>query len=263
MRKLLLLLIGFAIGCATTSPPPDFSHAQLRIDRLLKEIYLPEYAARLERVSLRVAGYPNDRKLAEDERLRPRLETQLAPDAVVADVVRRVSESFDEPAVAQLERFSESATGRRVHEAAHAPYSWFSRLGYRTFGGPTEEPLERVNLARKLDELTLSSQTTGNLYLRIHEAIVRWYEARMPMNPEQSDKVGGIDGLLAREREAVEAAAAQHTVPFMLYAFSDLSTPELDEYVALVESPAGQWYSKAVREALIETIDRRSQAIQR
>jgi hypothetical protein len=30
-----------------------------------------------------------------------------------------------------------------------------------------------------------------------------------------------------------------------------------------VESPAGQWYTKAVREALIETIDRRCEAIRR
>lgn len=57
--------------------------------------------------------------------------------------------------------------------------------------------------------------------------------------------------------------ALRHGIPFTLYAFSDLSTPDLAEYVAFVESPAGQWYSKAVREALVETIDRRCEPIQR
>jgi hypothetical protein len=92
-------------------------------------------------------------------------------------VVRRVSESFDGPAVDQTERFAESQTGRRVHEAASAPYSWFSRLGYRIFGGPDPESPERVTLARKLDELTVSSKTAIELYMRVYEAIVRWYEA--------------------------------------------------------------------------------------
>ena len=261
---LLLLLVGIAVGCATARPPsPDLSPEQRRIDRLLVEIHLPEYAGRLEAAALRVAGHPDDIDLAEDLRLRPRIEKQLAPDAVVSDVVRSVSESFDEAAVSQIERFGASAVGRRVHEASGAPYSWLSRLGYRIFGAPDREPRERVALARRLDELTLSSQTTVELYLRVYEAMVRWYLVRGFVDLEENEAVGGIGGLLARERRRVEAIGEQHGVPFTLYAFSDLSTPELAEYVALVESPAGQWYAKAVREALIETIDRRCEEIRR
>ncbi|HEY8152779.1 MAG TPA: hypothetical protein VII72_01485 [Myxococcota bacterium] len=260
---LLLLPVGLAVGCATSPPPPELSPAQRRIERLLVELHLPEYAGRLEHAALSVAGHPEDGDLADDVRLRPRIETQLAPDAVVSDVVRRVSESFDETAVAELERFGESPAGRRVHAASAAPYSWFSRLGYRIFGAPSDESPERVALARKLDERTLSSRATTDLYLRIYEAIVRWYAARAAMDPEESAAVGGIDGLLARERERADAVAAQHGVPFTLYAFSDLSTSEIEEYLAVVESPAGQWFVKSVREALAETIDLRSQAISR
>jgi hypothetical protein len=261
---LLIFPVGIAVGCTTARPPaPDLSPEQRRIHRLLVEIYLPEYARRLEAAALRVAGYPDDIDLAEDQRLRPRLEAQLAPDAVFSDVVRRVSEAFDEPAVAQIERFGASPVGRRVHEASGAPYSWLSRLGYRIFGAPDRERPERVALATRLDQLTLSSQTTVELYLRVYEAMVRWYLARGFVDLEENEAVGGIGGLLARERRRVEAIAAQHGVPFTLYAFSDLSTPELAEYLALVESQAGQWYAKAVREALIETIDRRCEAIRR
>jgi len=261
---LRIVPVGIAVGCATAPPPsPEFSPAQRRIDRLLVEIHLPDYAQRLEAAALRVAGYPDDLDLAEDLRLRPRIETQLAPDAVVSDVVRRVSESFDEPAVAQIERFGASPVGRRVHEASGAPYSWLSRLGYRIFGASDREPPERVALARRLDELTLSRQTTVELYMRVYEAMVRWYLVRGFVDLEENEAVGGIGGLLARERKRVEAIGAQHGVAFTLYAFSDLSTSELAEYVALVESPVGQWYSKAVREALTETIDRRCEAIRR
>jgi len=261
---LLVLLIGIAVGCATSPPPsPDFTPAQRRIDRLLVEVHLPQFVGRLEGSALRVAGNPNDAHLAEELRLRPSIETQLAPEAVVPDVVRRVSESFDEPAVEQIERFAESDLGRKVHEASGAPYSWWSRLGYRIFGASDLPLLDRVALARRLDELTLSRETTIELYLRVYESVVRWYQARAFVDPEESKAVGGIDELLARERERVEAIGAQHSISFLLYAFSDLSTPEFAEYVALIESPAGQWYAKAVREALVETIDRRCDAIQR
>jgi hypothetical protein len=260
---LLLVPIGFAIGCATApAPPPDYTPAQLRVHRLLSGIYLRQYVERIETVSLRRAGKPPDGELPREDRIRQRIQTQLAPDAVVSDVVRRISESFDEPSVEQIERFGESAVGRKVREAAGVPYSAFSRLGYRIFGGPTDNPPERVALVRKLDELTQWSQTSTDLYLRVYGAIVRWYDAVHPMSPERSASLGGVDGLVAREREQMEAISAQHAIPFTLYAFSDLSTPDLAEYVAVVESPAGQWYTKAVREALTETIDRRAAAIE-
>jgi hypothetical protein len=260
----LVPLVGISAGCATApAPSPAYTAEQLRIDRLLEELHLPDYAGSLQRAALRVAGHPEDGQLAQDQRLRPRLETQLASDAVVSDVVRRVAESFDEPAVAQIERFAASDLGREVHEASGAPYSWFSRLGYRIFGAPDPESPQRVELARRLDELTVSTQTTIQLYMRIYESIVRWYEARGFVDPQESEAVGGIDELLTNERKRVEAIGAQHSLHFTLYAFSDLSTPELAEYVALIESAAGQWYAKAVREALVETIDRRTQAIQR
>jgi hypothetical protein len=264
MRRLLILVaVAMAIGCATPAPEPELSPSQQRVGRLLASLYLPQYVERLETVSLRRAGKPPDRKLPREERIRQRIMTQLAPDTVVSDVVRRVSESFDESAIAQIERFGETPVGRSVHEASGVPYSAFSRLGYRIFGGPTDSPPERVALVRKLDEITLWSRTSTDLYLRVFDAIVRWYQARYPMAPEVSAAVGGVDGLSAREREEAEAQMAQHSIPFTLYAYSDLSTPELAEYVAFVESPAGQWCTKTLRAALIETIELRSQAIER
>ncbi len=265
LRTLLLVVAGgIAVGCATAPPPSaDLSPAQRRIVRLLVEQHLPQYIGSLERAALRVAGHPTDGHLEQDLRLRPRIETELASDAVVSEVARRVSESFDEPAVAQIEHFGESRVGRRVHEASGAAYSRLSRLGYRIFGAPNGEHAERVALVRKLDELTASRQTTIDLYLRVYESMVRWYQARGFVDLEENDAVGGIGGLLARERKRVEAIGEQHGVPFTLYAFSDLSTPEIEEYAALIESPAGQWYVKAVREALLATIDRRCEAIGR
>lgn len=260
----LLAPVGFAVACATApAPSPDYTPEQHRIDRLLRGSYLPQYAERLERSVLRVAGHPVDRKLADDERLRLRIEKELAPDAVVADIVRRVSASFDESAVAELERFQESPTGRRLHEASDAPYSWLSQTGYRFFRDTSDVAPERVALCRKIDDLTLAGQTTADLYVRVYEALVRWYVARFPKAAEATAAQGGIEKIVARERERTQSFFYQHGVPFMIYAFSDISTAELEEYVALVESPAGRWYGDAVREALIETIELRSQAIER
>lgn len=261
---LLLIAVGFAIGCATApAPSPDYTPEQRRIDRLLRGSYLPQYAERLERSALRVAGHPVDRKLADDERLRLRIEKELAPDAVVADIVRRVSASFDESAVAQLERFQESPAGRRLHDASDAPYSSLSQMGYRFFRGTSDVAPERVALCRKIDDFTLAGQTTADLYVRVYEALLRWYAARFPKSAEAHAAQGGIEKVVAREREVAKSYFHEHGVPFMVYAFSDISTPELEEYVALVESPAGRWYGNAVREALIQTIELRSQAIER
>jgi hypothetical protein len=260
----LLLLVGLALGCATAPPTPSgLTPEQQRIHRLLVDLALPQFAERLETISLRVAGRPRDHRLPEDQRLVPLIETQLAPDAVVSDVVRRVSEAFDEASVAEIERFAASETGQKVRDATRVPYSWLSRLGYRMFGSVAGGPPERVALVEKLEQLTLSSQTSGELYLRIYESIVRWYHAKGFVNSQESDAVGGIDGLIARERERVAAVSAQHSVPFYLYVFSDLSTPELAEYVAQSGSPAGQWYAKAVRDALSASIQERSAAISR
>jgi predicted phosphoadenosine phosphosulfate sulfurtransferase len=178
-------------------------------------------------------------------------------------VVRRVARSFDGRAVAELEVFDASLTGCQVRIGSGAFYSRLSRLGYRIFGVPNGESPERIALVEKLDALTYARPTTVDLYMRVYAAMVRWYQARGFAELEESDAVGGIGSLLARERVRVEAIGAQHTVPFMRYAFSRLSTQELAQYLAQVEAPAGQWYAKAVREALIETIERRSQAIER
>jgi hypothetical protein len=258
----LVLLVGLALGCATAPPlPSGATPQQQRIDRLLGDIRLPQFAEKLEAVSLRVGGHPHDGRFPEEQRLRPRIETQLAPDAVVADVMRHVAESFDEIHVAELERFNASPLGRKVDAAAEAPYSWFSRVGYRMFGSVSDITPERVALVEKLDALTSSTRTSTELYMAVYEAIVRWYDQHGFIDPKESEAVGGIDGLVAREREKVQMNTTQHSVPFGLYALSDLSTPELAEYVGEVESPAGQWYSKAVRDALIETIGTRSAAI--
>ena len=166
--------------------PAGLTPEQQRIHRLLAGIDLPQFAERLEQVALRVAGHPRDGQLPEDQRLRPRIETQLAPDAVVADVVRRVSDGFDEVHVLELERFDASPLGRKVDAAADAPYSWLSRLGYRMFGsGPNAAP-ERVALVEKLDALTLSSRTSIDLYMTVYEAIVRWYDKHGFIDPKES-----------------------------------------------------------------------------
>jgi hypothetical protein len=260
----LVLLAGLAPGCVTAPLiPSGLTPEQQRIHRLLAGIDLPQFAEKLEQVALRVGGHPRDGGLPEDQRLRPRIETQLAPDAVVADVVRHVSNRFDEVHVLELERFDASPLGRKVDAAADAPYSWLSRLGYRMFGSASGGAPERVALVEKLDALTLSSRTSIDLYMTVYEAIVRWYDKHGFIDSKESEAVGGIDGLLAREREQVEARSTKHTIPFGLYALSDLSTPELAEYVGEAGSPAGQWYAKAVRDALIETIGSRSQAIER
>lgn len=261
----LLLWLGLVLGCASAPPTalPAPTPEQQRIQRLLVDIHMNDFLERVQTVSLRVAGKPRDRQLPEDQRLRPRIEAQLAPDAVLADVVRRVAEAFEPEFVAEIERFDASEVGRKLREAAGVPYSWFSRLGYRMFGSSAGGPPERVALIAKLDALVLSGQTTTDLYIRIYEAIVRWYEAKGFIDTAEADAVGGIAELVARERKQVEEITGRHTLPFGLYALSDLSTAELAEYVAQAGSPAGQWYAKAVREALLDSIDARAEAIER
>jgi alkylhydroperoxidase family enzyme len=258
----LLLLVGLALGCASAPPPgAGFTPEEQRIQALLEAVELPRFAEKLEEVALRVAGTPRDEKLPEDQRLRPRIEAQLAPDAVVADVVRRVAKSFDASFVAELERFDASPLGRKLRDAADAPYSWFSRLGYRLFGGFTDDAPARVALIDELNQLTRSNQTTTETYMAVFAAIVRWYDTKGFISPDEADAVGGTDTLVVREREKVEALTAQHSVPFGLWAFSDLSTEELSAYVAHVRSPAGQWFATTVRAALIESIEERAAAI--
>ena len=118
-------------------------------------------------------------------------------------------------------------------------------------------------LVEKLDALTHSSQASTDAYMTIYAAIVRWYDTKGFINDKESEAVGGTDALIAREQEKVDAVRAQHTIPFGLYALSDLSTPELTEYVTVAGTPASQWFAKAVREALAESIQERAEEIAR
>jgi hypothetical protein len=131
------------------------------------------------------------------------------------------------------------------------------------FGSISSATPERVALVQKLDALTLSISTSTEVYMTVYAAIVRWYDKHGFIDARESAAVGGIDGLIGRERESVEANATAHSIPFGLYALSGLSTPELAEYVGEAGSPAGQWYATAVRDALLETVGRRSEAIER
>lgn len=265
LAGLVCLGVALALGCATAPPlAPALTPEQQRIERLLADVYVPQFAEKLESLALTRAGHPRDGSLPEDERLRPRIETQLAPDAVVADVARRMSAAPDPTHLAELERFAASELGGKVSGAAGTPYSWWSRFGYRMFGGEIgDDAPERVKLIEELDALTRSSQTSTEIWMKVYAAIVQWYAAKGFIDDEESAAVGGVDGLLAREREQVDAVTARHTIPFGLYSFSDFSTPELSAYLEHLRSPAGQWFTTSLREALVGAIAERSAAIAR
>jgi hypothetical protein len=224
---------------------------------------VPYFLAWRDDRGLRRAGHPDDRRLPEAVRLRPRIETQLDPAATRLDVVRRVAPSISAAELAEVERFYASATGRDVSHALDAPFSPLSRLGYRLYGQDQQHPQERVALVDRLYAATSTRETTRDLYLRVYEAEVRWYEARGKISEAQYEALGGIDGVLTRERERADEVSKRHAVPFALYAYSDLSDAELLEFVTHVESEAGRAFGKAVREALVATIDERAAEIAR
>ena len=263
---LLLIPVGFAIGCATApAPSPDYTPEQLRIHRLLMGIHLPEYVERLETVSLRRAGKPPDGELPREERIRQRIQTQLAPDAVVSDVVLSVSESFNEPAVAQIERFRRK---RRRPQRARSVGRSLLRRGRGSATGssaaPPTTPPSAWPWSQKLDELTLWSETATDLYMRVYDAIVPLVPGAAPHDSRGKRRRG-------RSRRAGRArAGADGGGRWPSTGFPSRSTrspicrhPTSRSTWHSSESPAGQWYSKAVREALVETIDRRCEAIQR
>jgi hypothetical protein len=257
-------LAAFVAGCASAPPPAsDLSHEERRVERLLTLLHMPDFVERLQSGALYAAGHPSDVGVAMDQRLRPRIERELDPAAVTADVARRTAASLDEQSLAEAERFYASATGAKLIDAAGTPYSRWERMRYRMSGQAAEYPPERVALVRRYEELAGTGPTASQVYLRVHSAIVSWYEARNQIDATQLAAYGGVDGLRERERERIDAIANRHSIPFALFEFRDLSTPELTEYVARLESPAGQAFMNASREALLAAIEARSAAIER
>jgi hypothetical protein len=260
----LLPLAAFFAGCATAPPlASDLSPEGQRVERLLTLLRLPDFVERLQYGALHAAGHPSDVGIAMDQRLRPRIERELDPAAVTADVARRTAASLDEPSLAEAERFYASPTGAKLADAAGTAYSRWQRMRYRMSGQTAEHPPERVALVRRYEELARTGPTASQVYLRVHSAIVSWYESRNQIDATQVAAYGGVDGLRARERERTEAIANRHSIPFALFAFRDLSTPQLREYVARLESPAGQAFMNASRDALLAAIEARSAAIER
>jgi hypothetical protein len=261
LLPLCWLWLPLALACATAPPPPapGLSPEAQRLERLLVSLHFPQFAERLEEASLRAAGHPRDRSLPAGERLRPRIESQLEPRALVSEVARNASAELDPAQLAEVETYFASETGRKVVGATGEPYSWLSRLGYRTFGRLKDQPPERVELVERLDQLTRTRISAAALYVALYESILRWYAARGALEGSGQS----VDVLVTRQRQQLHALGKQHLVPFSLWVLRDLSTPELSDYVAFMGSPAAQSYATAVRDAMRDAIASRAAAIGR
>ena len=121
---------------------------------------------------------------------------------------------------------------------------------------PTQK---RMRTIVRLDQATKATQTTTDVSIASALAVVTAFSAISPVQrdtkrPTLSEMRSSLDAA----RPQMEAALRQQIQVFFLYTYKSLSDPEMERYLAFVESKAGKKYHSAttagISKAMLDSI---------
>lgn len=159
------------------------------------------------------------------------------------DVERRVESARLESALA----WYRSPLGRRITRAEIAAIAAAGEGVVIPW--PSDARLEAV---RRLDASGGASETAVDLTLAILRSLSRALEPFRPAHLRQS--ADQLEDRLARVRTEALTPIRIASLQSMLFAYRELTDPELSEYVRFMESPAGQWYAASMNGALVGAV---------
>ena len=151
----------------------------------------------------------------------------------------------------------------KLEEAASTTQGTQKMQSYAQQLAATPPPPSRLQLARRLDRATRSSETLLTLMEAMELGIAQAADAAEP-----KERRLGIDRLrvqIERKRPLLREASEQSSIVAMLYAYQSLSDDQLERYRDFLTSEIGRRYitvtTTAVREAHLMAIDKMSRAL--
>ncbi len=108
----------------------------------------------------------------------------------------------------------------------------------------------RLELVRRLDAVTVASETALDVELMIAGAMMRNMNKIAPPGRRMSE--AQLDQMLTQMRMQSIFPVRQFTHLNMVYAYRSVSDKELAQYLQLHESEAGRWGTALMRDALME-----------
>jgi len=113
-------------------------------------------------------------------------------------------------------------------------------------------PPERGALARKLDQLSGSTDTSVEVLVAMFLANIRVYNAISP--PEQRIDDDQLKQMADRMRKELRKPIEDFTTASILYMYRTVPDTELKEYITLYEGGTAEWFKPLVKGALINAV---------
>jgi len=181
---------------------------------------------------------------------------RLRPEAFYEALVVELATRIDEERMADALTWFDSPAGRKIarleREAAHAR-DGAEELGRFVARLRAEPPRpERVALAQRLDAAGRATETSIEASLSLLRSLAVAVSPYLPLG--QGGAPGEVEGLIQRVRAQALSQTRQMSWVMMLFAYRQLSDPELTQYVEFAESGPGQWYLDAVGRSFVEAV---------
>lgn len=242
----LLLCVLVLAGCARASSTP----ARPRGDALLEEVMdLSGTRRMLEQVPEQVlAGAAADRdRLPAD--VRARLDAALRA-AYRADTLKRAAFDYlkkharpDELAAALALLRSPVALRFTEMEVAAGTPEAHALVGPFVEGLATAPPPRaRFDLLVRLDALSGTSALLTEISVQTAASVARGVaSARSPLTPTQADQLAAM---VRQMREQAGPATRHQVITMFLFTYRKASDEDLAKYVAMYETPGGEWLAR-------------------
>ena len=181
---------------------------------------------------------------------------RLRPEALYEAFVVEFAKRIDEERMADALVWFDSPAGRKIAglegRAARARdgAAELGRFVARLRGEPTRP--ERVALVQRLDAAGRATENSIEASLSLLRSLAVAVSPYLPLG--QGGAPGEVEGLIQRVRAQALSQTRQMSWVMMLFAYRQLSDPELTQYVEFAESGPGQWYLDAVGRSFVEAV---------
>lgn len=247
----------FALLAATAAhaqaPKNDANAAVREIVRLSGAERQLQTIASQARTQLRErhAGLPENTRI----RIDTAIGAAFAPKTLHHILVQGVEVRFDQERAAVALRWLRSPQGRRasrLDEAAAGPEMAQELSAYVARLRTTPPAPQRLRLTQRLEAATGAVAFTVELVTGMFTAMAGALDPVLPANARL--KPGELDSIVADMRRQLEPTIREAILVTLLFTYRSLGEAELAEVVRFYESDAGQWYTTATGQALLDVM---------
>jgi hypothetical protein len=240
---------------------PIISYAQDQHDALVQELYLKSgLEKQIEQVPLLIQASFN-RTAPGDERvqqlpknlaaaMKASVQEAFAPQSLKKAMLQELREKLTVQEIKEVLAWFDSPLGKnctRLEEAASTPEALAEMEQYAARIKNSPPTAERLDVLRKLDVATKSTESAVDLAINSQVAVALAINATLPL--QQQRPLKDIARELEESRPQFEAEVRSEMVIIALYTYQSLTEAQIRQYIKFATSPAGSKLSSVVNNA--------------